>query len=573
MPQSQEPDDVARPWLKFYDPGVPPHLNYPRAPLWQLLDESAARYPDKPCTYFFGKETTYRRIKEDTDRFAAGLGRLGVRRDDRVALLLPNCPQFIIVYYGLQKAGAAGVLLNPLLTEPELAKHLAHSGAETVVTIPMFLAKVHAMAGQTALRRVICTRLADYLPLPASLVMAYQERKQMAAARGLSAGSTVPATVELKELLARPAPADFKPEAPDPDQTAVLLYSGGTTGVSKAAALSHFNLIANAYQIAAWGHLLEHAADEKGRMLCVLPFFHGFGMSVTMNAPVATGFEMVLVPRFKARDLLKTIQKTKPRFMIGVPTMFAALSAAPDVGRFDLRGIEGIFVGAAPLTKALKDQFEGRTGARMLEGYGLTESVTAIMANPLRGMHKVGSIGIPFPDIDMKIVGLEDGRDLPPGEMGEITLAGPTVMRGYEGDPEATAATIVEGGWLRTGDIGYMDEDGYFYITDRKKELIKVSGFNVFPREIDELIYAHPKVKEGACVGLPDPYRGERIKAFIVLKPGETATVEEFAAYFRERLATYKVPSEVEFRPELPKNAIGKVVRRQLKEEAVRQGA
>jgi long-chain acyl-CoA synthetase len=312
--------------------------------------------------------------------------------------------------------------------------------------------------------------------------------------------------------------------------------------------------------------MLEHPYDD-GRILAVLPLFHGFGMSVTMNAPVASGYEMVLVPRFKARDVLKAIQKTKPRFMIGVPTMFAAFNAVSDVERFDLRGIEGIFVGAAPLTKAIKDQFEARTGARMLEGYGLTESVTAIMANPLRGTHKVGSCGVPFPDTDVKIVGLDDGRELPPGEMGEFTLRGPTVMLRYEGDPDATASTIVEGGWLRTGDIGYMDEDGYFYITDRKKELIKVSGFNVFPREIDELIYAHPKVKEGACVGLPDPYRGERIKACIVLKPGETATAEEFIAYFRERLATYKVPGEVEFRSELPKNAIGKVLRRQLKEE------
>jgi long-chain acyl-CoA synthetase len=286
-----------------------------------------------------------------------------------------------------------------------------------------------------------------------------------------------------------------------------------------------------------------------------------------MNAPMYAGTEIVLVPRFQPREVLKAIHKYRPNFFIGVPTMFVALSGVPDMARYDLRSVEGIFVGAAPLTRAVKESFEAASGARLIEGYGLTEAVTAIMANPYRGLHKIGSIGIPFPDVDMKIVGLEDGRDLPPGETGEIVLRSPTVMLGYYRNPEETARALVDG-WLYTGDIGHRDADGYFYITDRKKELIIVGGYNVYPREIDELIYAHPKVREGITVGLPDARRGERIKVFIVLKEGEQATAEEFIAYFRARVAPYKVPSEVEFRADLPKSMIGKILRRALREEA-----
>ncbi len=345
----------------------------------------------------------------------------------------------------------------------------------------------------------------------------------------------------------------------------MLIYSGGTTGIAKGIMLSHFNLVANAHQVAAWGSI-----DESDRLLAVLPFFHGFGMSVLMNAPMLVGGEIVVLPRFKAKEVAKAIEKHKPTFFIGVPTMFVALSNLPDIGRYDFSSLKGIFVGAAPLTQAIKDDFEAKTGGRMIEGYGLTEAVTAIMANPYRGVHKLASIGIPFPDVDAKIVSIDDGEDLPAGELGEILIKSPTVMLGYYHLPTETAEALREG-WLYTGDIGYMDEDGYFYITDRKKELIIVGGFNVFPREIDELIYQHPKVREGICVGLPDPYKGERIKVYIVLKEGETATEEELIAYFRENLVDYKVPSEIEFRTELPKSAIGKILRRALKEEELRK--
>ncbi len=547
-----------RAWFKYYDPQVPQHLTYPRIPLYCLLDETAAKHPTGPCTNFFGRRLTYQEIKELSDRFAASIRSLGVRKGDRVVLLLPNSPQFIVAYYGLLKAGAVIVPLNPLSAERELEFYLTDSGAEAAITIPLFLNKVASLRGKTPLKHIVYSRLADFLPFPLNLVQGFREQRLMRRLHGA-------ALVDFKELLKQALRPDWYPEPVQPDEMAVLIYSGGTTGVAKAIMLSHFNFVANAHQIIAWGHL----TDEQG-ILAVLPLFHGFGMSVTMNAGVLAGGEIILVPRFNAKQVAKAIQKFKPSFLIGVPTMFVQLSNLPDIHRYDFSSLQGIFVGAAPLTKAIKDDFEKKTGGRMIEGYGLTEAVMGIMANPYQGTHKVGSIGIPFPDVDVKIVSLDDGHDLGPGELGEIVLRSPTVMLGYYKNAEETRKTIVDG-WLYTGDIGYLDEDGYFYITDRKKDLIIIGGFNVFPREIDELIYQHPKVKEGISVGLPDPRKGERIKVYIVLKDGETATPEEFIAYFKERLTPYKVPSEVEFRTELPKSMIGKILRRALKEEESRK--
>ena len=339
---------------------------------------------------------------------------------------------------------------------------------------------------------------------------------------------------------------------------AVLIYSGGTTGVAKGIMLSHDALVANTYQLRAWVSL-----DAQGRMLAVLPMFHGFGMSVTMNAPLLAGGEIITLPRFQAENVLKAIQEWKPTFFIGVPAMFSAFSSVPTLDKYNLRSIKGIFVGAAPLTRAVKADFEQRTGARLIEGYGLTEAVTAIMANPYRGQHKVGSIGLPFPDVDMKIVALDGTTNLGPDETGEIVLRSPTLMLGYYNQPEATAEALRDG-WLYTGDVGHMDADGYFYITDRKKELIIVGGFNVFPREVDEVLAQHPAVLEAAVIGVPDDRLGERVKAVVVLREGESATAEEIIAFCRERLVAYKAPAEVEFRTSLPKSMIGKVLRREL---------
>lgn len=540
-------------WLKHYDDGVPHQIDYPHIPLYQILEETTLRHPERPCTRFFGRQFSYRQIQEQSSRLASALQNLGVKKGDKVALLLPNAPQFIIAYYGILKAGAVVVPLNPLYTARELEFHLGHSESRTVITIPLFLDKVCSLRELCSLERIIYSRLADYMPLPLSMVQNLQETRLVRQAGGR--------LIDFRRLLQTSSSAAFQPEPVDPDETAVLIYSGGTTGLAKGIMLSHLNLVANAHQIQAWGK-----PTETMRILAILPLFHGFGMSLNMNTPILVGGETILLPRFKAREVVQAIQKCRPTFLIGVPTMFVALCNQPRIERYDFSSIEGVFVGAAPLTAAIKENFEAKTGGRMIEGYGLTEAVTAIMANPYRGRHKVGSIGIPFPDVMIRIVSLEDGKDLPPGEQGEIVLKSPTVMRGYYKQPEESCKTVVDG-WLYTGDIGTMDEDGYFFITDRKKDLIIVGGFNVFPREIDELIYQHPKVKEGITLGLPDPYQGERIKVYIVLKEGETAGVEEFVSYFRENLVPYKVPSQIEFRTHLPKSALGKILRRALQEE------
>lgn len=549
-----------QPWLQHYDKGVPSSLEYPRVPLYRLLDESADAYPEHPCTDFFGKRLTYGAMRQMSDRLAAGLQGLGIGPGDMVGLMLPNCPQFVISYYGILKAGAVVVPLNPLANPKELTFLLSDARIETIITIPMFVETIAKLARDTLLQRLIYSRLGDFMPFPLNVAMRFRENGQLKAPMaGLG-------YLNFGQLVAKDA-GTFKPVVPDPDDLAVMLYSGGTTGVAKGIMLSHFCCVANAHQLKTWGHL-----KPSDRLLAVLPFFHGYGMSVNMNTTLLAGGEIILLPRFNAKDVLKTIEKRRPTFFTGVPTMFVAFSNLPDVQRYDLSSLEGIFVGAAPLTQGIKNEFERKTGGRMIEGYGLTEATTAIMANPYRGQHKIGSVGIPFPDVNVKIVNLETDEVLPPNEQGEIVLQSPTMMIGYHNRPEATAEALRDG-WLCTGDIGYMDEEGYTYITDRKKDLIIVGGFNVFPREIEEVLYRHPQVKEGVAIGVPDEYAGERIKVFVVLKEGEQVSEESLISYFREHLTRYKVPSEVEFRQELPKSMIGKILRRALREEESGQGS
>ncbi len=550
-----------RPWYRFYDEHVPRSLDYPEIPVYEILDESARRYPDRVLSIFFGKEITYGKMKDLSDRFAYSLMSLGVGPGKNVAMLLPNSPAFLISYYGILKTGASAVPLNPLYTTHELEYHLSDSGADTLVTIPMFLDKVAPLPEKTPLRRIIYAYLADFLPFPLNLAQKVREFPSVMRAKRSSRADFY----NFSDMLRNPPPSDFRPVKVNPRDMAIMIYSGGTTGIAKGIMLSHYAVVANAHMIRTWGDL-----NPDERMMAVLPFFHGYGMNVTMNAPILAGMSIVMLPRFSARQTARTIHRYRPTVTAAVPTMLVALSSLDDIDRYDFSSLKAVWVGAAPLTRAIKENFEKKTGGRAIEGYGLTEAVTAIMANPYRGKHKVGSIGLPFPDVDARIVSIETGEDLPPGEKGEIVLRTPTMMMGYHGMPDKTAEAIRDG-WLYTGDIGYMDEEGYFYITDRKKDLIIVGGFNVFPREIDELIYRHPKVKEGITVGVPDDFLGERIKVFIVLKEGETATEEEFMEYFREHLVKYKVPSEIEFRKELPKSAIGKILRRVLREEEIKK--
>ena len=543
-----------KPWLNFYDNETPISIEYPHYPIYELLERSAEKYPDNILTIFYGNTLTYSQIKEYSDSLAHSLVNMGFSKGDRVALLLPNFPGYIISYYGILKAGCTVVPLNPLYTESELHYQVSDSGAKLIITIPQFAKKALSISESLKLKKPIVSYISDFLPFPLNLIMRFKEERQL---KGIKKK-----VGNLKELIK--SRVSFKPVKSDPESLAVLIYSGGTTGTAKGIMLSHFAVVANVHQISSWGHL-----KPEDRILAVLPMFHGYGMNVCMNSSIFNGMSIILMPRFNAKEMAKNIQKYKPTMTAVVPTILTALSNLPDIESYDFTSLKAVWVGAAPLTKKVKENFENKAKCKVIEGYGLTEAVTAIMANPYFGKQKVGSIGLPFPDVDAKIVSLEDGKtELRANENGEIILKTPTMMLGYLNKKKETEETI-KNGWLYTGDIGYMDKDGYFYITDRKKDLIIVGGFNVFPSEIDEVLYMHPKVKEGITVGIPDDYKGEKIKVYIVLKEGESATEDEFKEFFRKHLVPYKVPSEIEFRESLPKSAIGKILRKKLREEEI----
>ncbi len=552
---------MTKPWLQFYDKQVPERLEYPTVPVYELLDESAAQFADRPLSRFFGKQLSYREIKEMSDRFAVALREQGLKPGNKIAFLLPNFPGYPIAYFGALKAGAVIVPLNPLYSVSELEFHFNDSGAKTVITLPMFLEKIMELSSRVPIKQIIYSRIGDFLPFPLGLVQTIRENKLVKKQLKNSKQDIY----DFRELITTGNLENFKPHPAQPDDLAVLIYSGGTTGIAKGIMLSHFNIVANAHQIKVWGHL-----KKEDRMLAILPFFHGYGMSVGMNSFILAGAEIIMLPKFNAQEMAKAIHKYKPTVSAVVPTILVALSNLKNISKYDFGSLNAVWVGAAPLTTAIKENFEKMTNGRAIEGYGLTEAVTAIMANPYEGKHKIGSIGLPFPDVEAKIVSLKDKSDLPPGELGEIALRTPTMMKGYYKNPVETEKTMLDD-WLLTGDIGYMDEEGYFYITDRKKELIIVGGFNIYPREIDELIYKHPKVKEGIAVGIPDTYKGEKVKVFIVLKEGEKATEDELKKYFRQYLTPYKVPSEIEFCSDLPKSAIGKILRRSLRDNEIKK--
>jgi long-chain acyl-CoA synthetase len=545
-------------WLQRYDPEVPQHLDYPSTDLYSLMAQNAAKVPRKTALSFLGKELTFQQLFSLAEELAGGLAARGVEPGHRVALLMPNCPQFVISYLAVLRLGATAMLLNPLNVERELIFKFQDSGAKAVIALDLLSQRVSNIRKQIDLDLVVYTGLQDFLPFPKNLL--YPIKRALDKSLPKPVIGRDKATWSFKGLLA------LKAQAPsvkiDPESMAALIYSGGTTGISKGIMLSHRALIANLSQAHAWVNM-----DQDDSLLAVLPLFHGFGMSVCMNAPLAQGGTVTLLPRFEAGEVLKTIDKARPSIFAGVPTMFIALKESPEIDKCDLKSLRGIFVGAAPLPQAVQREFEKRTGAQLIEGYGLTEAVTAISCNPLRGAKKPGTIGIPFPDVQWRIMDLDTGtREMPTGEAGEIVLRGPDLMTGYLNQPELTARTIRDG-WLFTGDIGVMDADGFITIVDRKKDLVIVSGFNVFPSEIDEVLHQHPAVAEAVAVGLPHPTKGEFIKAFVVLKKGQSATPYEIKAFCKQNLSAYMVPREVEIRAELPKSMIGKVLRRTLREE------
>jgi long-chain acyl-CoA synthetase len=555
-------------WDAAYDPGVPRHLDYPAIPLHRLLETTARESPQLVATVFGGAvagrcvdaKLTYADLDRLADRFAAGLQRLGIGRGDRVALVLPNCPQFVYCFFGVLKAGAVVVPTNPLYTVRELRAQLADSGARAVVVLSRLYPQVAEAATGTSVERIVVTNIKEHFAAPLRALFSVARERREGHRVDISADRRA---LWLRELLANDGlPARV---AVAPGDLAVLQYTGGTTGIAKGAMLSHRALVANAHQCRAW-----HTTMRKGdRMLAVMPFFHVYGLTVVMNLAVLARMTMVLIPRPDMAHIFLAIEKHRPRFFPGAPRIYILLNESRDLPRHDLRSIESFLSGSAPLPVEVMRRFEELTGnGKVMEGYGLTEAAPVTHSNPREGQRKPGSVGIPMPDVDCKVVDIETGtREVAPGEAGELCVRGPNLMDGYWRKPDETALALRDG-WLHTGDIVRMDGDGYFFVVDRKKEMIIVSGFKVYPREVDEILYKHPAVLEAAAVGVPHSSKGEVVKAFVVLRPGTTATAQEIVDHCRANLAPFKVPVEVVFRESLPKTLIGKVLRRVLLEES-----
>ncbi|HVF25359.1 MAG TPA: long-chain fatty acid--CoA ligase [Anaerolineales bacterium] len=555
-----------KPWLAHYDKGVPHTVEIPNAPLFHFLEEAARKYPDRACTIFKGAVITFKEMNELTDRMAAALVDMGVKRGDRVGIFMPNTPQFVIAYYGILKAGGAVVATNPLYTAPEIEHQASDAGIEVMFVMTNFYNTIKKAQPKTRIKKLIVTNLKESLPTLMRLLftLAREKKGGFRIEGGLKDGE-----VWMQDLLNKYKGAVRPKLEVDPDDTALFQYSGGTTGVSKGAVASHGNVVANTLQLRGWFVNLD---EGKEVFLMGIPLFHVYGMVAGMNLSMATGSTMVMVPNVRdLKDVMDNIAKYRCTIFPGVPALYNGINNHPDVKahKYDLSSIKACISGSAALMRETKEQFEALTGGKVFEGYGLSEAPTGTHCNPLLGINKTGSIGMPLPNMECRIVSLDDGEtDLAQGEIGELLLHGPQVMKGYHNMPTETANSLRKDNngktWLYTGDIVRMDEDGYFYIVDRKKELIKPGGFQVWPREVEEAIASHPKVLEVGVGGIPDPNRGETVKAWVVLKPGEELSVAELKAHCKEQLAPYKVPTHFEFRDELPKTTVGKILRREL---------
>jgi long-chain acyl-CoA synthetase len=548
----------SKPWLKSYEKGVPEAIRYEEICMPDILDRTAKQFPEKTALIFQGFTLSFRQLKDMVDRFAACLTAFGVKQGDAVALLLPNVIPCVAAYFAILKIGAISVMNNPLYSDPELDHQFNDSGAKVLVTLDLLGNRMIDLRPKTKIKQIVYTSIGDYLPFPKNLLFPLVAKKKKLAA------DVKPATdvFKWKDCIAKHAPNPPAVKIGFED-VAMYQYTGGTTGVSKGVMLTHANLSKQVQQLEAW-----FPAFNKGTeiMLGALPYFHVFGLSVSMNFSIHMGFAQVLVPRPQPEPLLESIRNFRPTFAPLVPTMYIGMLNHPDLKKTDMSCIKGAFSGSAPLPVEVIHDFEKATGAVIVEGFGMTETTPVTHVNPFHGgARKVGSIGVPISDTLCRIVDLEDGvKDMPIGERGELIVKGPQIMKGYRGMPEETANTLKDG-WIYTGDIATMDEDGYFYIVDRKKDMIISGGFNVYPRDIDEVYYDHPKVQEACSIGIPDPKRGENVKLFIVLKEGETATQEEMIEFGKTKLAAFKLPTEVEFRKELPKTNVGKILRKQLK--------
>ena len=548
------------PWARQYDPGVPLEVELPQETVPGLLLEVTARSPGSEALVFFGKTVTYQDLLDQVRRLARAFRNLGLGPGERLAILLPNCPQMVSAYHAVLALGGVAVLLNPLLSPNEIAYQLNDSDSRVLVVLDHFLPKVEEAGEQVSLEHLVITCLAEALPWPLSWLYPIKAWRQ-GLARGFTPG---PGRHRWRDLLATTPLTEEPPVRPE--DTAVLQYTGGTTGIPKAAVLSHRNLLANVVQINAWLPRIKYGAE---RVVGLLPFFHSFGLTSCLNFPLSQGALIIILPKFDIKAFLAMLRKHRPTVLPGVPTLFVALINHPDLPQIDFSQMWACISGSAPLPQEVRDRFEKLTGCRIMEGYGLTEAAPVTHLNPYHGERPPGSIGLPFPSTLAKVVDEESGhRDLPPDEVGELVLQGPQVMSGYWQRPEESAL-VLRNGWLFTGDLAKMDENGYFYIIDRKKDLIIDSGFKIFPREVEEVLYQHPGVLEAVAYGVPDPYRGEQVKVIIVPREGASLTAEEVVKYCQPRLASYKVPKIVEFRAELPKTMVGKVLRRLLREEEI----
>ena len=543
-------------WLKSYPEGVDWDMPIPAKPLFTLLDDAVARFPQRPCIDFLGRIYTYGELDVLVDRAASGLQGLGVEKGTKVGLFLPNCPQFVICYYAILKAGGTVVNYSPLYSEPELLQQIEDSQTDIMVTLNLtaIYPKAQAMLEQSRLKLLVVGTMSEVLPFPKNWLFPLVKRRDVV--RAPNDASHIP----FEELLNNEGghePATIDPE----NDVAVLQYTGGTTGVPKGAMLTHANIFINTMQCGVWFPALEPGAE---RIMGVLPFFHVFAMTAVMNMSIHLGAVIIMHPRFELDAVLKDVNKKRPTVFDGVPTMFGAINNHPKLQDFDLKSIKACISGGAPLPVEVKQRFEELSGCKLVEGYGLTECSPVATCNPFSDDAKAGSIGLPMPGTVIEIVDRDDpGKVLPQGETGEICVSGPQVMAGYWRNEAATRDVIVDGR-LRTGDVGYTDEDGYTFIIDRIKDLILVSGFNVYPRHVEDGIYQHPAVEEVTVIGVPDEYQGQSVKAFVKPREGQALGEEELRTFLQDRLGRHEVPKHIEFRDTLPKTMIGKLSKKEL---------
>jgi long-chain acyl-CoA synthetase len=530
------------PWFNSWPAEVPRTLKYPMIPLQDILHQSSLNFPHKPAIACGEQEFSYVQLEVLSNQFANALVKLGVERGDRVAVFLPNIPQFVVAFFGILKVGAVVTAISPLHREREVEYQVSDSGAKTIVALDSLFPIVERVWAKTKAKKVILTNLGE----PQTGV------------------PSKPNVWGFQQLTEESSESALEVEIDPREDLAVLQYTGGTTGTPKGAMLTHSNLVSNALAFAAW----IGGKPAKETFLTALPLFHIYGMTTSMAVPISLASKMVLIPRFESTKALETIQRHKVTIFCGVPTMYQALLANSELAKYDLTSIRVCISGASPLPPNVQKRFMQVTGGLLAEGYGLTEASPVTHCNPVDNTMRtvrVASIGLPLPDTEARITDLDTGKPLTKGYIGELAVKGPQVMKGYWQRPEETAAVLREG-WLLTGDIARMDRDGYFYITDRKKDLIKTKDYSVYPRELEDVLYEYPSVKLCAVVGKPDPKSGEVPKAFIVLKEGATASAEEIKAFINDKVAPYKAIREIEFRKDLPVSSAGKVLRRLLAE-------